>query len=235
MDGVADAGGNGPGLEVGIIQEYVVDVLDQLDAGLGLVVTPAITPMSLALRISSTLAISMRYNLTFFRHTTHLFHRRSVRKVLWNDWPYWEPETHWQPPVTTPVLPWKTTGAFAGGCGRRKWNTGTDPKADLQWERIRHLIVTHEHCDHLLGVVWVFRKIATMIKADQYKQDFHIWCHAKLEQTIRLICEDTFWYGRKNISPKDANTTPEASTSPTIWTFWIWRLTPERANECQAH
>lgn len=108
-------------------------------------------------------------------------------------------------------------------------------KADLQWERIRHLIVTHEHCDHLLGVVWVFRKIATMIKADQYKQDFHIWCHAKLEQTIRLICEATFWYGRKSISPKDAGTTPEASTSPMIWTFWIWRLTPERANECQAH
>lgn len=108
-------------------------------------------------------------------------------------------------------------------------------KADLQWERIRHLIVTHEHCDHLLGVVWVFRKITTMIKADQYKQDFHIWCHAKLEQTIRLICEATFWYGRKSISPKDANTTPAASTSPTIWTFWIWRLTPERANECQAH
>lgn len=64
-------------------------------------------------------------------------------------------------------------------------------KADLKWDRIRHLIVTHEHCDHLLGVVWVFRKIATMIKAEQYTQDFHIWCHAKLEQTIRLICEST--------------------------------------------
>lgn len=64
-------------------------------------------------------------------------------------------------------------------------------KAGLPWDRIGHLIVTHEHCDHLLGVVWVFRKIATMMKAGQYTQDFHIWCHEKLEKTIRLLCEAT--------------------------------------------
>lgn len=31
-------------------------------------------------------------------------------------------------------------------------------QAEVNPARIHHLIVTHEHCDHLLGVVWMVRK-----------------------------------------------------------------------------
>ena len=64
-------------------------------------------------------------------------------------------------------------------------------KANIEFQQIRHLIVTHEHCDHLLGVVWVIRKIGTMMKAEQYTGEFHIWCHEGLTSTIETLAQLT--------------------------------------------
>lgn len=63
--------------------------------------------------------------------------------------------------------------------------------AKIPASAIRHLIVTHEHCDHLLGVVWVLRRIATDMKAGSYTGNFHVWCHAALCQTIHTIAQLT--------------------------------------------
>lgn len=64
-------------------------------------------------------------------------------------------------------------------------------KAHLNCADIRHLIVTHEHCDHLLGVVWIIRKIGTMMLAGKYEGTLHIWCHAGLVQTICTLASLT--------------------------------------------
>lgn len=64
-------------------------------------------------------------------------------------------------------------------------------KAGIDPATIRHLIVTHEHCDHLLGVVWIVRKIGTLMKAGGYAGQLHIWCHAGLADTIRTLCRLT--------------------------------------------
>lgn len=63
--------------------------------------------------------------------------------------------------------------------------------AEISFSQIKHLIVTHEHCDHLLGVVWVVRKIGTMMQSGAYTGEFHIWCHAQLVQAIQTICSLT--------------------------------------------
>ena len=34
-------------------------------------------------------------------------------------------------------------------------------------ERIHHIFVTHAHTDHVLGIVWMIRMIATKMKKDQ--------------------------------------------------------------------
>ena len=60
-------------------------------------------------------------------------------------------------------------------------------KAGVDAARIHHLIVTHEHCDHLLGVVWMLRKIGTMMLADKYAGELHIYCHEALGETIRTL------------------------------------------------
>ena len=61
-------------------------------------------------------------------------------------------------------------------------------KAGVDCAAIRHLIVTHEHCDHLLGVVWMVRKIGTMMLAGKYEGTLHLWCHAGFVPTIRTLC-----------------------------------------------
>ena len=64
-------------------------------------------------------------------------------------------------------------------------------KAGIDPAAIRHLIVTHEHCDHLLGVVWMVRKIGTLMLNGGYQGELHLWCHAGLIETIRTLCRLT--------------------------------------------
>ena len=58
-------------------------------------------------------------------------------------------------------------------------------------ERIHHIFVTHAHTDHVLGIVWMIRMIATKMKKDQYIGDAHIYCHAELIETIKTLCRLT--------------------------------------------
>lgn len=63
--------------------------------------------------------------------------------------------------------------------------------AGLDFRRIHDLIVTHEHCDHILGVVWVVRKIASLMRADNYDGNLTIYCHAGLRTMIETMCRFT--------------------------------------------
>lgn len=64
-------------------------------------------------------------------------------------------------------------------------------KANVPYTAIRHLIVTHAHCDHLLGVVWMIRKMGDLINAGKYEDDLHVWCHESICEAIRLMSEIT--------------------------------------------
>ena len=63
--------------------------------------------------------------------------------------------------------------------------------AKIDLKKIKYMIVTHSHSDHVLGVVWIFRMIATMIKNDQYDGNFQIYCHDELVDTIKTIIKLT--------------------------------------------
>lgn len=56
---------------------------------------------------------------------------------------------------------------------------------------IHDIILTHEHCDHLLGVVWMIRLIATAMKKGNYEGDCRIYCHADLVPTVDTIARLT--------------------------------------------
>ena len=57
--------------------------------------------------------------------------------------------------------------------------------------QIHHIFITHEHTDHLLGIVWLIRVIATRMKNNQYEGDLNIYCHQDLPETITTICRLT--------------------------------------------
>ena len=64
-------------------------------------------------------------------------------------------------------------------------------KAKLNFADVHHMIVTHAHCDHVLGVVWVIRKIATMMTGGKYEGNFTIYCHESVEEGVKAMCRFT--------------------------------------------
>lgn len=64
-------------------------------------------------------------------------------------------------------------------------------KAGISLDQIHHIFVTHEHCDHLLGMVWLIRMIATVMKKEKYVGKLFIYCHQGLTETIRTMAQLT--------------------------------------------
>ena len=64
-------------------------------------------------------------------------------------------------------------------------------KAEIPLEAIHEIFISHEHTDHLLGLVWLIRMIATRMKKGQYEGDLQIYCNKELEKTCRTIVEIT--------------------------------------------
>ena len=58
-------------------------------------------------------------------------------------------------------------------------------------EHIHHIFVTHGHTDHILGIVWMVRMLATSILKGTYEGDVLIYCHANLVETIKTLCDLT--------------------------------------------
>lgn len=61
----------------------------------------------------------------------------------------------------------------------------------MDLSQIHHIFITHEHTDHILGIVWLIRVIATRMKNGQYDGDLRIYCHDGLPETISTICRLT--------------------------------------------
>jgi ribonuclease Z len=63
--------------------------------------------------------------------------------------------------------------------------------ARIPFERVRNLFVSHAHTDHILGVIWVIRKITTMLRQGKYEPPFTIYCYPELVETIWTIAKLT--------------------------------------------
>lgn len=48
-------------------------------------------------------------------------------------------------------------------------------KAGVKWSGIKALFVTHAHTDHIIGCIWVLRKINSLIKQGKYKGIFKVY------------------------------------------------------------
>lgn len=57
--------------------------------------------------------------------------------------------------------------------------------------QIHHIFVTHEHTDHILGIIWMIRVIGQKIRQGSYPGTLSIYCHPGLVQTIVTLCRLT--------------------------------------------
>lgn len=61
-------------------------------------------------------------------------------------------------------------------------------RARVAFEEVHHLMVTHCHPDHLLGVVWMIRKISPMMNHGRYTGTLTIYGHNEALAALRTIC-----------------------------------------------
>ncbi len=62
-------------------------------------------------------------------------------------------------------------------------------KVDLS--QIHAIFVTHEHTDHILGIVWMIRMIGAAMRKGDYQGELRIYCHDGLTGTIATLCRLT--------------------------------------------
>ena len=61
--------------------------------------------------------------------------------------------------------------------------------AKIPFEGIRHMFVTHNHTDHILGAIWMMRKIAPMIFKGKHKGPFTIYCNDVVKNALYAMGE----------------------------------------------
>ena len=54
---------------------------------------------------------------------------------------------------------------------------------------IHDIFITHEHADHLLGVIWLIRMIGQQMNQEKYVGNLRLYCHSGLVSTIKTIAE----------------------------------------------
>ncbi len=64
-------------------------------------------------------------------------------------------------------------------------------KAGIELDQIHEIFISHEHTDHMLGIIWLIRMISARMKNGFYSGTLNIYCHAELKQTILTIVKLT--------------------------------------------
>ena len=64
-------------------------------------------------------------------------------------------------------------------------------EAQIPFEQIRSMFLTHAHTDHILGAVWIVRKAASMMLSEAYHGHFTIYCHEEAAKILKEICRLT--------------------------------------------
>ncbi len=57
--------------------------------------------------------------------------------------------------------------------------------AGIELEKIRHIFLTHKHIDHFMGIIWLIRAIAVLMKKDKYQGEVNIYAHGELIPLIK--------------------------------------------------
>ena len=57
-------------------------------------------------------------------------------------------------------------------------------KAGIPFESIRHMFITHAHTDHIMGAIWMIRKISPLIYKGKHKGPFTIYCNDEVGDAL---------------------------------------------------
>lgn len=52
---------------------------------------------------------------------------------------------------------------------------------------INHIFISHAHTDHILGLIWMFKKIGVMAMHDEIKKDINVYCNDVVYTAINEV------------------------------------------------
>ena len=58
---------------------------------------------------------------------------------------------------------------------------------NFDYNKCHHMFVTHGHTDHVLGVVWIIRKVADLMNKGKFEGKFHIYCHDVVKDMLEKM------------------------------------------------
>lgn len=61
-------------------------------------------------------------------------------------------------------------------------------RAGIDYTQIRNLFVTHVHTDHIMGVIWLIRKISPLQYKGKYHGIFTIYCPREVKEALETMC-----------------------------------------------
>ncbi|MDO4311709.1 MAG: MBL fold metallo-hydrolase [Eubacteriales bacterium] len=59
--------------------------------------------------------------------------------------------------------------------------------ADIPLSELHDIFITHEHIDHLLGLIWLIRMVGQKMNQGSYEGNLNIYCHEDLIPVIQTI------------------------------------------------
>lgn len=60
-------------------------------------------------------------------------------------------------------------------------------QADIKLEEIKNIFVSHTHADHILGLIWMFKKMASMVIHGKIKEKINIYCNDAVYEAIKVV------------------------------------------------
>ena len=66
---------------------------------------------------------------------------------------------------------------------------GRIESSQLDYNDIHHLFITHCHCDHIMGAVWIIRKISPLQFKRKYMGKLTVYGHNEVISALKSMCE----------------------------------------------
>ena len=60
-------------------------------------------------------------------------------------------------------------------------------KSNIQLEEIKDIFISHSHTDHLLGLIWMFKKLGGRAKNGEIKEKINIYCNDVVYEAIKGV------------------------------------------------
>ncbi len=60
-------------------------------------------------------------------------------------------------------------------------------QSDIKLEEIKNIFISHSHTDHILGLIWMFKKMSRMAMHGEIKEKINIYCNDVVYEAIKGV------------------------------------------------